>query len=306
MVKSMDLLKSEDKVLWRSHRGLIQLFILCLLWVWAFWPHLTRNVQISLGSSENAHLLVVPVGVFFLIYLRRKYFIDFAPKDSLWGVGLLLLGLFMYSIFIWPITFLYAREMTTVIVLAALVLTTCGWRYFLHSIPILLFIMTAIPLGSGIFTRLVILPETYTIAACAKTLELLPDVQIDLKGIDLFFTYDGFSSVIGLGESYRGARLFQPLIALGVFIFFSKPRTLWRLFFVLICTAPILLFCNYLRLLCWSLICVYGKLGVMSTWPRFISTAIYLLIAYGLWVLACNIKMNLFLETDEERPTHEI
>lgn len=305
MTDTLDMMEVQDRASWKLYRGLIQLCVLLLLWVWAFWPHIIRVVRISLRSSEVAHLLVVPIGVFLLIFLRRK---DFAApsKGSLWGIVLLLLGLFVYSISIWPFLFIYAQEMATILVLAGLILSTCGWRYLIQSIPILLFVMSAIPLGSGIFTRLVILPETYTIAACAKTLELLPGVQIAVKGIDIHYIYGEFSGIIGLGESYRGARLFQPLITLGIFVVFFESRSIWRLLFISMCVIPILLMCNYLRLLCWSLVAVYGKSGIISTWPRFISSTIYLLIAYGLWVLVCNIKFNLFVETDEEESAHEV
>lgn len=299
MTETSDIMEAHDKVTWKFYRILAQLFILLVLWVWAFWPHIRRVVQIAFRTSEVAHLLVVPVGIVLLIFLRRK---DFgAPsKGSSWGIILLLSGLFVYSLCIWPFHFVFAQEVSTLLVLAGLILSVCGWRYFLQSIPILLFIMTAIPLGSGIFTRLVILPETYTIAACAETLDVLPGIHVAVKGIDIHYTYGQVSGVIGLGESYRGARLFQPIITLGAFIVFSQPRTLWRVLFVSMCAVPILLLCNYIRLLSWCLITVYCKIGIISTWPRFISSAICLLIAYVLWTLACRVKVNLFIEADEE------
>ena len=120
-----------------------------------------------------------------------------------------------------------------------------------------------------------------------------------------YFVYGDFSGVVGLGESYRGARLFHPFITLGVFIMFARPRTIWRLLFVSMCGIPILLFCNYIRMLCWALVTIYFKAGVVSMWPRLISSAIYFIIAYGLWILACNIKLNLFVEVDEEEEIDE-
>lgn len=280
--------------------NLFQLFILFALWLWAFWPHVVKIFEKAYHSSETAHALVMPVAAVLLIYLRRKAFLNAFGKGSIWGLFLLAAGLTMFGASIWPFTFAYAQDVAVVVILSGMVMVTCGWKFFFVSMPVMLLVLASIPFGPGIYTRLIIRPETYTIAACARLLDLLPGVDTTVKGIDIIFSANNFSGVIALGESYRGVRLVQPFIAFGILIVFSQARTLIRLLAIFLSTAPLVFFCNFLRFLCWSLVVIYARIGIVSSVPRCISAVVSLVIFYGLLLLICNAKINLFIEEDEE------
>jgi len=284
---------------------LIALVVLLGLCVWAYWPTIARAVSSGLRHSETAHALITPFAILLLMYLRRGVLIENVSKGSLWGVALLGLGLFVYAGATWPFTFGYARDVSMVIVLAGVVLVTCGWKVLKLSVPLLLLILVAIPFGAGLYTRLIIRPETYTIGASAAVLDQLPGVDTLVKGTDLFYSLGQTTGVVGLGESYRGVRLLQPFAALGIFVAFSRIRSVLRLVFVSLCGIAILFFCNFLRLICLSLVVIYGEAGPINSLPRTIAAVCSIFVFYGLFALLCSFRLNLFVEIDEEDASSE-
>jgi hypothetical protein len=284
---------------------LIALVILLGLCVWAYWPTIVRAVSSGLRNSETAHALITPFAILLLMYLRRNDLIENVSKGSLWGVALLGLGLFVYAGANWPFNFGYAQDVSMVIVLAGVVLVTCGWKVLKLSVPLLLLILVSIPFGAGLYTRLIIRPETYTIGASAAVLNQLLGVDTSVKGTDLFYSLGQTTGVVGLGESYRGVRLLQPFAALGIFVAFSRIRSVLRLVFVSLCGIAILFFCNFLRLICLSLVVIYGGVGPTSSPPRAIAAVCSIFIFYALFAFLCSFRLNLFVEIEEEDASSE-
>jgi exosortase len=286
-------MKNSDKT-----KALVQLMILLCLWLWAFHSELFYIIISGAKSSERSHALVTPFAVALLIYLRRDCLVNCTLKGTIWGLVVILGGMTVYAATIWPFGYGNARQVSIVIILARIVLVTCGWRTLQLCFPMLLLALIAVPIGAGLYTRLIIRPETYTIAASSVILGSLPGVETIVKGTDVLFSSAKNSGVIGLGESYRGVRLLQTFMMIGTFVVFSQPRTFWRLFWAALISLPIIFFCNLLRLLCWGLVTIYVDADPLSTLPRSISAAFSLFITYLLFVLICSVKLNLFVEIE--------
>ena len=286
--------KNSDKT-----KVLFQLMILLCLWLWAFHSELFYIIISGTKSSERSHALVTPLAVLLLIYLRRGCLINCTLRGTMWGLAVILGGMTVYAATIWPFGYGNARQVSIVIILAGIVLVTCGRRILQLSFPMLLLALIAVPIGAGLYTRLIIRPETYTIAASSIIFGCLPGVETVVKGTDILFSSAKNSGIIGLGESYRGVRFLQAFMMIGVFVVFSQPRTFWRLFWVALISLPIIFFSNLLRLVCWGLITIYGESDPLSTLPRSISAAFSLLISYLLFVLLCSFKLNLFVEAEQ-------
>ncbi len=282
-----------------------RLVILLGLFIWVFRPELTGIASTAAGSSDWVHTLIIPVMVVLLVYLRRAALVDKLSGGSPWGILFLTAGLALYAATTWPFSYGYIRDIAMIPVLAGIVLVAAGWGALRLSLPMLLLVMLAIPLGPRIYARLIIRPETYTIQAVAAVLGALPGVDTVVRGVDVFFKSDFRSGVVALAESNRGARLLPAFAALGVFVAFSRIRSVRRLV-IIACTAiPIVLFCNFFRFFCWGVLDVYAADSPVSPLPRNASTILSLLLAYVLFAWVSAAKLNLFVDADRAVPRGE-
>ena len=278
-----------------------RLVILLGLCAWAFWFEVSYFIKLkAAGSSETAHALVAPIAILLLVYFRRTTLVKNLRKGSAWGFMFIVAGGILYAVTIWPFSFGYIRYLALIPVLTGVVLVACGRRVLKLSLPMLLLLLLSIPMGARIYAKLIIRPETYTIAATSATLDQLPGVDTWVEGVDLFFSSEQNSGIIALGESNRGARLLLAFAAVGAFVMFSRIRSPWRVAIVMAAAVPIVLLCNFLRLLCWALVSIYTNVGPTSPVPRSVSAVCSLIVLYGLTALVCSVKLNLFVEANEE------
>jgi len=292
---------TSDKII----GALTRLAILLVLFVWMFRPELTRIILSAKTSSEWAHALAAPVMIALLAYHRRAALPRGFSKGSLWGGVLVILGLAMYAVATWPFRYGYVRDVAMILILAGIVLVACGWRVLKLSLPMLLLVMLAIPLGDRIYARLIIRPETYTIEATAAVLGRLPGVDTVIKGVDTFFESSSGAGVIALGQSNRGARLLPAFAMVGAFVVFSQVRSIWRLVFVGCATIPVILFCNFFRFLCQGLLQIYVVADPAGELLRNVSAVLSLLLAYALFAFVCSNRLNLFKDVEQSDSPRE-
>ncbi|MBN2271423.1 MAG: exosortase/archaeosortase family protein [Sedimentisphaerales bacterium] len=282
-----------------------RLVILVGLFIWMFRPELSVIASSAAHASDWVHTLIIPVMIALLVYLRRAALVDKLSGGSLWGILLLTVGLALYAAATWPFNYGYIRDVAMIPVLAGIVLVVSGWGALRLCFPMLLLAMLAIPIGPRIYARLIIRPETYTIQAVATVLGALPGVDAVVRGVDVFFESDFGSGVVALAESNRGVRLLPALAALGVFVTFSRIRSLGRLVFVACTAIPIILFCNFFRLFCWAVLDVYVVDSPTSPLPRNASTILSLLLAYLLFACVSAARLNLFADAGQDAPGGE-
>ncbi|MBN2137492.1 MAG: exosortase/archaeosortase family protein [Sedimentisphaerales bacterium] len=281
-----------------------KLVVLLILFAWMFRPELAVVIATAKHSSEWVHALIVPVMIVLLAYHRRAALAERVSRGSLWGFVLIAAGLALYAAATWPFSYGYVRDAAMIPVLAGIVLVVCGWRGLGLSLPMLLLCALAIPLGARIYARLIIRPETYTIAAVAKVLDMLPGVGAAVEGVDIFFNSTSRSGVVALGQSNRGAQLLMACAVVGVFVVFSRIRTFRRLVFAAFLTIPVILLCNFSRLLSWGLLQIYVVADPTSVLPRCVSTVISLFLSYILFVLAASAEIHLFSDVDQGTVIH--
>lgn len=285
-----------------SNRALwIRLGILCLFWIWMCWPEMRRFASAAINGSEMAHAVAFPLAGWVLFCRRKKELISKSRSDSMVSILLLLLSIMLYAALQWPFSFAYAEDLIVLFILLSVIAIAAGFRFMMGIFPIILLAFLCIPMGSRMYATLIIYPETYTLIAVNKVLSLFPGLKVLLEGVDILFEYAGRSGAIALGESNRGARLFLAYAFIGTFVTFSEVRSWSRLLFVAICTCPILLFCNFLRLLFWAVVVIFLPFGTLSGWPRILSALISLLMAYLLYRFVCSPRLSLFVSEESKK-----
>lgn len=281
--------------------ALARLVILISLFAWAFRPEVNRIFLRINRSSEMAHATIAPIAIILLLYLRKGCYCDRPMKSSSWGILLILAGLTQYALATWPFSYGYIRDIAMIPALAGIIMVACGTKATRLSVPVLLIILLAIPIGSRLYATLIIHPETYTISAAARILDTLPKVDITQTGPDIFFRHGDHRGVVALAESNRAAKLLLLFASMGIFITFSVKRSLPRLTMIAIAAFPIVLMANFIRFLLWALIEIYFRTNPTSPLPRNLSAVCSMLALYGMFAFVCAFKLNLF----EEVPTEE-
>jgi len=281
--------------------------ILLMLCAWGFWPEIKITISGALRSSEVSHAMAVPLGILLLIFLRRQELKSSLTNGSAWGVVILVVGIATHALAIWPFNYGYARDLSIILVLAGVVLVSCGWRVLKLSFPMLLLVALAVPIGMRLYANLVIKPETYTIRLTAGLLDMLPGLNIIVRGTDIIVrgTDTAFQTahnygVVALGESNRGAQLMSAFAVIAVFVLFSRPRRLWQIIAGLIITPVVMLFVNFIRFLSWALVSIIFGCDPLSSLPRLASAIISLVIAYGLFALLFAIDLSFLIKPAEQ------
>jgi exosortase len=280
--------------------ALVKVLILLGLFVWAFWSELRHVARAAIGNSDWAHGLVVPVAILILALRRRSALAAVLTRGSVWGVLLLLFGLGLHAVFIWPCSYSYPRQAVIVAVVAGIVLAICGWRVLKLCLPMLLLFLLSIPVSPRAYAALIIRPETYTLSATRFALDQLPGVDVRRDGPDLSFSRKDQYGTIALGEPRRGASLFTAYVAIGVFVVFARIRPVWQIMLLALAAVPITLLCNFLRIVCWGLIAIYTRPDPVNPVPRAVAATISLLLAYLLFAFGCWVLVRVDAESDAD------
>jgi hypothetical protein len=274
--------------------------MLFALWVWAFWPEMYQIFLSAVHSSQSVHALVVPFAAVLLVYLRYPRHILDDLKGHSGGFILIVSGIVFYALTIWPFTFGYLHYIAIIPVFAGIILVTSGTAGLKVMMPVLLLIFLAIPLGARLYAALIIRPETVTIKAVGQILDMLPGVKCRVRGLDIVFSTAQKTSVVALGQSNRGARLLFAYAVVGVFVTFSRKRSLGRLFIVASTAIPVLLLVNLFRFLIWGLADIYMSAIPVSPTGMYLSTVVSLFLAYCIFLAINELKVRLFIEDNED------
>ena len=284
---------------WDIKIASLQVMILMILCGWLFYPEATRIMAQVISSSDAVHSLVAPLAILLLLYCRRDRLVKAMAKGSFGGLALLVPGILLYAACRWPFDFGYARCLAILPLLAGIILLIMGWKAFYATLPLLLVVLLAIPLGSRLWSTLIIRPETVTIATASAILDLLPGTQCVVQGTDLFLTHESDATAVALGESNRGAQLLLAYLLIGVFVAYSQQRSAGRIAFLAFAAIPVVFACNLLRFLTRGLLVHLTDLPPTSSWFRNSAAVISLLAAYGLFLFLAWLKFNLYIEEEE-------
>jgi hypothetical protein len=271
----------------------VVLLILCAL---AFRSEIGTAISMAVQNWDAAHLLAAPVLILILLHRRRRELARHPVAGSVWGPVLILLGFAFWFVSTWPFNYAYTRRLAVVPALAGIVLAVGGWRVLRLCLPMLLIALIAVPMGSQYYAILMARPERQTVAAACATLDALPGVLVDRDGLDMSYVKGSEAGTIALGEPMRGASLLLSFLTILVFVTSARMRPLWQPGGMAILAIPLIMLCNYGRLLIHGLMTIYGGANPLSSMPRVTAAVLSLLFAYGLSVLMLWIMRRIIVE----------
>lgn len=235
----------------------------------------------AVTNGEASHLLALPVLAAVLLFRRRTAMVEGLTNGSILGLPLMLAGIAVFFLAAWPFSFLQPRRLSLIVVIAGAILSVTGWRVFRLSLPILFIALVAVPIGTRFYAGLIIMPEALTLEAARATLDIVPEVLVELDGADLLYTrIDGTQGAIALGEPHRGFSLPLAMLTLALFVTFSSIRPTWHVIVAAILAGPVMLLCNYLRVVAWGLLTLFTDADPLDGTPRTLASLGALILVY--------------------------
>lgn len=273
--------------------ALLQMAVLTALAGWMFWPEIWWMARAATHDIEAAPTMAAPILALIMLWHRRHRIVASLDRGSAWGPVLIMLSLLVFTLSTYPWDFAMPRRAALVPLLAGCALTVGGWRVLRYSLPIFVLLAVAIPIGPRHYGKLIMLPEAHTLDAVRASLDMLPGVLVELRSTDLHYVSSSGRGTIALGEYHRGASLLLASLSIVLFISFLRIRPFWQLCVLVLLAGPIVMLCNYIRLMSWGLAAIYGSSDPTSPLPRIISIGVSLIAAYALTALAGGILSRL-------------
>ncbi len=207
---------------------------------------LYHEVLWGLGSDWNnnpdySHGFLVPFLSAYFIWERWKALSDETPSPSIWGIGLLSLGLFSLVVGLIGAE-LYVQRASLIIVLSGLVLLILGWKYlWLLSFPIgfLIFMipLPAIVVNAIAFPLQLFAAQTATFCLFSLGIPVLREGNLIMLA----------TTTLEVAEACSGLRSLLSLLALGTVYGYFSQDVMWKRWMLVILSVPIAIVANAFR-----------------------------------------------------------
>ncbi len=207
---------------------------------------LYHEVLWGLGSDWNnnpdySHGFLVPFLSAYFIWERWKALSDETPSPSIWGIGLLSLGLFSLVVGLIGAE-LYVQRASLIVVLSGLVLLILGWKYlWLLSFPIgfLIFMipLPAIVVNAIAFPLQLFAAQTATFCLFSLGIPVLREGNLIMLA----------TTTLEVAEACSGLRSLLSLLALGTVYGYFSQDVMWKRWMLVILSVPIAIVANAFR-----------------------------------------------------------
>lgn len=207
---------------------------------------LYQEVLWGLGSDwhndpDYSHGFLVPFLSAFFIWERWNVLTDETPSPSIWGIGLLLIGLFSLVVGLIGAE-LYIQRTSLLVVLSGLVLLILGWKYlWLLSLP-LGFLIFMIPLPA-IVVNTIAFPLQLFAAQTASFCLFSLGIPVFREGNLIMLA----STTLEVAEACSGLRSLLALLALATVYGYFSQNVMWKRWMLVILSVPIAIVANAAR-----------------------------------------------------------
>lgn len=278
--------------------------ILALLIGLLFRHELYRLTYVWSNNGTWSHGWLVPLFSAYFLYTRRGRLLRTPVRTNLLGALVVLAGLAMYAVAIWPLTMGYPKSVAIVVLIFGIVLWLTGWRMTRVCLFPILYLLLALPLPERMYVRLTMpLRALATKVTTAALNASVPDLMAEPSGTVIVYLHQGQIGKLNVAEACSGMRSLMGLCALGVALAFLGRRPIWQRFLLMISCVPIAVFCNVIRVFITSLLQVYGHEELAQGSAHMMLGLLTFLLAASLFVLESYVLSNLFVEEPEDPGT---
>jgi len=267
-----------------------------LLNYWQFRP----LVAAWLHEENWGHGFVIPLFSLYLLYRRGDELFAAPRRACLWGLPILLAGIFAMILGFYPIGVSWLSQLSMTVVLFGLVLYLAGPAAArLVWLPVF-YLAFAMPVPKMLYTQIATPLQELAAQSSCLLLKLF-GVRIAIAASHLeIVSRSGQVHELTVVEACSGVRGLIAFVALGVAWAYLEARPIWQRLVLVLSAVPIALLCNILRVggTCWMFVIDRPELG-RDFMHKFMGLAM-LLPALGMFWLLGLLLQRLWVEEGDE------
>ena len=277
-----------------------KVLVLAALFLWMNSWQVRVLVVTWIDDGNWSHGFLIPLFSLYFLYSRRDELLSAPRRVCLWGLPLMLLGIFQVLVGVYPIQNHWTSHLGMVPILAGLVLYLGGRSVLRVTWLPIVFLVFAMPIPSTAYGQIA-LPLQNLAAAASHVILRLFGVQIVVRQSSLtLLSLTGVERQLTIAEACSGMRMLMAFLALGVAMAYLDDRPVWQRVTLVIMGVPIAVLCNVIRVVITATMYVWDRpeLGqdFMHSFTGMLMLAPALLMLWGLgWLLG-----GLYVEEDEE------
>lgn len=220
----------------------IAVLLLAALLITYWRPTVADLSRIWLESDEYSSGLLVPFLAGYILWSRRRQFLN-CPVNPAVGGLLLLIAAQCFRLFALYFWFASLERVAFVASMGGIALLLLGWKGFWRFGPVFLFLFLMLPLPNRIESMITLPLQQWATVSAVYSLETLGYSVIRQGNVIQIG-----ETMVAVAEACNGLRMLTAFFVISGFVVLISHRKLWEKMLILISTIPIALLCNTVRL----------------------------------------------------------
>lgn len=237
--------------------------ILAGVLVWMNYWQLRIMVRTWMDDGNWSHGFLIPLFSIYFLYSRREELFSAPRRVSMWGLGLMILGILMIlaGIYVYQAFWksFWICHVGIIPTIMGLVLYLAGPKVLKVAWLPIVFLIFAMPLPGTTYSRIALPLQNLAAAASAAILKLC-GVDIVVKASEMtLMSVSGVQRDLTVAEACSGVRMLMMFLALGVAMAYLDDKPIWQRVTLVLMGLPIAIASNVLRVIITSTAYIMDK-----------------------------------------------
>ena len=236
-------------------------------------------------DASWSHGFLIPVFSFYFLSQHKKDILSLTPRTDYLGLFLLICCLVFYPLNIIHFSVAYFERLTPIAAIGACVLFFGGWKLVRYTWLPVVYLIFAVPLPERFLTSATMPLRKLAAQASTVALNLYSGLEATARGtvVDVIHNGTPLDSPLDVAKACSGMRLLMTFVALGVAMAYLHYRPAWQRLVLLVCTIPIAVICNIVRVTITGFIFVLGNAKYATGIYHDMLGLLMLPLAFGLY-----------------------
>lgn len=261
--------------------ALIVLASLSFVATWSIWKGIA---QYAIGSAEQSHVLIAPVVILWLAWLRRERLRRWAPRWTYAGSALVLVGWFVAWLG-FTRSLLVVQQFGAILLVVTAALTVLGWEFFRRLAPSIVAMCFLLPIPGYVRQEISVPLQQITAYITAFVLDI---VGFPVTRAGTILVING--QEVAVAEACNGMRMVSSLAIVSYAFVFSVPMRQWVRVFILLVSPLVAVACNVLRVVPSTLLYGYADHNLASLFHDLSGWAMLFVALGALWLMLATLR----------------